>query len=201
MNTSELIEWGGIILILLLIFAETGLLLGLIIPGGETLVFTSGLLASTGVLNINIYVLLILMIVAGLAGDTSGYLIGRRYGRKLYDRPDKWYFKKKYLHTVENFFRKYKRRTIILGKFLPVVRPFTPITAGIARLKNGVFLIMSFAAQVLYMGAFVLAGYFLGSRFPELKNYLHWILPATVIILVVPVIWTIRKEANKNDRA
>jgi membrane-associated protein len=196
MDTSSIIEWGGIALIAVLIFAETGLLLGLIIPGGETLVFTSGLLVSTGVLDLNVVLLLTTLSAAGFVGDVSGYTIGRKYGGRLLERKDKWYFKKKYLQAVEQFFQRHKRRTIIIGKFVPVVRPFVPVTAGISRMKNVMFVFLSLVSVVIYMSAFVLAGYFLGNRFPEIKNYLHWILPITVIVLVVPVIIKIRKEAN-----
>ena len=197
MNTSELIEWGGIVLILLLVFAETGLLLGLIIPGGETLVFTTGLLASTGVLNFQPGWLLLLLIVAGFAGDCSGYYIGRKFGRKLYEKKDTWYFKKKYLHAVEDFFKRHKKRTIIIGKFLPLIRPFSPVTAGMSRLNVYFFMLMSVIALLLYIGVFLLAGYFLGKRFPELKNYLHWILPISVLILVVPVVLQVRRAAGE----
>lgn len=196
MDTSNIIEWGGIALIAILIFAETGLLLGLIIPGGETLVFTSGLLVSTGVLDLNVVMLLTTLSAAGFVGDVSGYTIGRKYGSRLLERKDKWYFKKKYLHAVEQFFKRHKRRTIIIGKFVPVVRPFVPVTAGISQMKNMMFVLLSLVSVVIYMSAFVLAGYFLGNRFPDIKNYLHWILPITVVVLVVPVIIKIRKEAN-----
>lgn len=196
MDTANIIEWGGIALIAILIFAETGLLLGLIIPGGETLVFTSGLLVSTGVLHTDVSVLLAVLVASGFAGDASGYVIGRKFGQRLLQREDKWYFKKKYLQAVEQFFRKHKRRTIIIGKFVPVVRPFVPVTAGVARMKNVLFILLTFLSVGIYMSAFLLAGYFLGNRFPEVKHYLHWILPITVIVLVVPVIIKIRKEAK-----
>lgn len=199
MNTSELVEWGGIFLIIVLIFAETGLLLGLVIPGGETLVFTSGLLVSTGVLHIDPFVLLAVLIAAGFIGDVSGYLIGRKMGSKVHEKEDTWYFKKKYLHVVEDFFKRHKKRSIIIGKFLPVIRPFTPVTAGISKMDRKVFFGLSILSAVLYMSIFLLAGYYLGNSFPQIKNYLHWILPATVLLLVVPVLLKIRKDAKKQS--
>src|SRR5688500_10221709 len=100
-ETAGLIAWGGIFIIALLVFADTGLRLGLSIPGGETLVVTAGVLVSTGTLDISIVTLLIILIVAGFAGDTSGYFIGKKFGRRLYDKKDTWYFKKTYLRMAE----------------------------------------------------------------------------------------------------
>jgi membrane-associated protein len=197
METSNLIEWGGIALVALLIFAETGLLLGLVIPGGETLVFTTGLLISTKVLHTDVTMMLPLLVVAGFAGDTSGYLIGRKFGPNLYTKKDTWYFKQKYLKAVQRFFIKYKKRTIFIGKFLPIIRPFTPLTAGITKLPRVLFFGSSLLATAVYMSTFLLAGYYLGDRFPQLKNYLHWVLPASVILLVGPVIWKLKKESSK----
>jgi len=168
----------------------------LVIPGGETLIFTAGLLVSTEVLHVDIVAFLALLAAAGFIGDCSGFYIGRKFGSKLYERNDTWYFKKKYLKAVEDFFKRYKKSTIILGKFLPVIRPFTPVTAGISKMKIPYFAALSAAAVIIYMSAFLLAGYFLGNRFPEIKNYLHWVLPVSIVVLVVPVVWKLRNKVK-----
>jgi membrane-associated protein len=196
-QTQNLIAWGGIFLILLLIFAETGLLLGLVVPGGETLVFTSGFLVSTGTLNISILLFFLLMVLAAFFGDVSGYLIGKKLGPKLYDKDDTWYFKKKYLLLTQDYMTRHKKRSILIGKFFPVIRPFIPVLAGITNLNKKSYFPLSFISVLLYLGTFLFAGYLLGNRFPELKNYLGWILPASVIILLVPVMIQFRKGRHK----
>jgi membrane-associated protein len=192
-QTHNLIAWGGVLLILLLVFAETGLLLGLIVPGGETLVFTSGFLVSIGALDISILPFFLLMVAAAILGDTSGYFIGRKLGPKLYDKKETWYFKKKYLLLTQDYMTRHKKKAIVLGKFFPVIRPFIPLLSGIAGLKKRRFFPLSFLSVLIYLSVFLFSGYFLGTRFPGLKNYLGWILPASVIILLVPVIVQFRK--------
>ncbi len=196
-STQSLIAWGGIVIILLLVYAETGLLLGLVIPGGETLVFTSGLLVSSGTLEISIGIFFALMVIVSFLGDCSGYYIGKRFGKKLYDKQDTWYFKKRYLHKTEEYIHKHKKRSIIVGKFFPVVRPFTPLIAGTTNLKPSFFFPLTAIAILIYMSAFLLTGYYLGSRFPQLKDYLGWILPITVIVLLIPVFIQLRKGKRK----
>ena len=196
-ETAGLIAWGGVLIIALLVFAETGLLLGLIIPGGETLVFTAGLLVSTGTLDISITTLLILLILAGFAGDTSGYFIGKKFGRRMYQKEDTWYFKKTYLQMAESFFKKHKRSAIIFGKFFPVIRPFSPVISGTTGVPATTFFVLSALACALYMSAFTLLGYYLGGRFPAIKDYLGWILPITIIIALVPVILQVRKHKKE----
>jgi membrane-associated protein len=193
-QTQNLVAWGGIALILLLIYAETGLLLGLVIPGGETLIFTAGFLTSTGTLNISILPFFILLMMAGFLGDASGYYIGKKLGPKLYKKEDTWYFKKSYLLLTQDYVARHKKRAIIVGKFFPVIRPFIPMLSGITQLKWPTFLVLSFCSVLLYMSTFLFAGYFLGSRFPGLKAYLGWILPASVLLLLIPVLLQIRKN-------
>lgn len=193
-GSSGLIAWGGVFIIALLIFAETGLLLGLIIPGGETLIFTSGILVSSGGLHINIYLLLLILIVAGYCGDCSGYYVGKRFGPKLYNKKDTWYFRKKYLQMAEEFFKKHKRTAVLFGKFLPVIRPFSPLMSGMIHLKRSSFLLLSLLSVILYMSGFLFAGYFLGNQFPQIKNYLGWILPISILILLIPVYMQVKKN-------
>ncbi|HUC80140.1 MAG TPA: DedA family protein [Flavisolibacter sp.] len=196
-QTQNLIAWGGVFIILLLIFAETGFLLGLVVPGGETLVFTAGFLTSTGALNIEIIPFFLLMILASFLGDTSGYFIGKKLGPKLFEKEDAWYFKKKYVIMTQDYMKRHKRKALVLGKFFPVIRPFLPVLSGISGLRKSQFFTLSFLSILVYLGTFLFAGYFLGSRFPGLKDYLGLILPVTVVILLVPVLVQLRKSRKK----
>jgi membrane-associated protein len=197
-QSAEIIEWGGILIIAILIFAETGLLLGLVVPGGETLVFTAGLLVSTGTLHIHAALLLGILVLCGLAGDISGFYMGKKLGRKLHHRKDTWYFRKKYLYLTEDFIQRHRRRSIIIGKFLPIIRPFMPFISGTTDIRPAVFVSLSALAVALYMSAFLLTGYFLGDRFPQIKNYLGWIIPISIIIALIPVIQQVRKAKAKS---
>ncbi|MFD2245339.1 DedA family protein [Pontibacter ruber] len=196
MDTASLIEWGGFLIIAILIFAETGLLIGLVVPGGETLVFTAGLLVSTDSLSVPVTILLISLIVAGIVGDTSGYYIGKKFGRKLYDKRDTWYFKKKYLYLAADYFAKHRKAAIIFGKYLPIIRPFSPVISGTTNMKFSVFIFLTVVASILYMSTYVLAGYFLGNQFPEIKEYLGWIVPISIVVALIPVFKQLRKAKS-----
>jgi membrane-associated protein len=179
-----------------LVFAETGLMLGLVIPGGETLIFATGLLISTNVLRLPVAAVLPVLVACAIAGDISGYLIGKKLGPQLKDKPDTWYFKKKYVHIAEDFVKKYKKRSLVLGKFLPVVRPFMPLISGVSHMSFTFFLILTVLSACLYIGSFLLLGYFLGSRFPAIEQYLGWIIPISIVVALIPVVRHLRKFKN-----
>lgn len=193
-ETAGLIEWGGFIIIVAFVFAETGLLLGLVVPGGETLLFTAGLLVSTGTLNVDIVTLMIAIILAAIAGDICGFFIGRKFKKRIYEKQDTWYFKKKYLTMAEKYISKHKKSALIFGKFLPVIRPFSPVITGTTTLPFSSFISLSGIAVILYACVFTLTGYLLGSQFPGIKNYLGFILPLSIMIALVPVIIQVRKS-------
>ena len=195
-ETSGLIEWGGLLLILLFVFAETGFLLGLVVPGGESLLFTAGLLVSTRTLQTDIISLLTGIVIAALAGDALGFYIGRRFKKRLYHKEDTWYFKKKYLRMAEEHIGKHKKSSIIFGKFLPVIRPFTPAITGTTQMPFLKFGLLSLAAVILYAGAFTLTGFLLGSQFPQIKDYLGFILPVSILVALVPIIMQVRKQRD-----
>jgi membrane-associated protein len=193
-ETSGLIEWGGFLIIIAFVFAETGLLLGLVVPGGETLLFTAGLLVSTGTLNVDIVTLMITIILAAIAGDICSFFIGKKFKKRIYEKEDTWYFKKKYLTMAEKYIDKHKKSSLIFGKFLPVIRPFSPVISGTTAMPFSVFIPVSMLAVILYVSAFTLTGYFLGSQFPWIKDYLGYILPISIMIALVPVIIQVRNS-------
>jgi membrane-associated protein len=193
-ETSGLIEWGGFLIIVAFVFAETGLLLGLVVPGGETLLFTAGLLVSTRTLHVDIVTLMIAIILAAIAGDICGFFIGKKFKKRIYEKEDTWYFKKKYLIMAEEYIIKHKKSALIFGKFLPVIRPFSPVITGTTAMPFRAFISMSGVAVILYVSAFTLTGYLLGSQFPWIKDYLGFILPVSIMIALVPVIIQVRNS-------
>ncbi|HEY0895357.1 MAG TPA: DedA family protein [Sphingobacteriaceae bacterium] len=197
MEASEIIEWGGFVIIVAFVFAETGLLLGLVVPGGETLLFTAGLLVSTQTLQVSIVTLVLCIILAAIAGDISGFYIGRNFKDRLYRKKDTWYFKKKYLSLAEEYIEKHKKGALIIGKFMPVIRPFSPVITGTTRMAPHTFIPISLVASVLYVSIFTLGGYLLGSEFPQVKRYLAYILPVSIIVSIIPVILQVRKQKKQ----
>lgn len=196
-SPEEMIRYGGLTLICLIVFVETGFLIGLVIPGGDSLLFTTGLLCATDVLKTDIYLLIPLLIVAGIAGDLLGYYIGQKMGPGLYKRRDSWLFKKKHLEKAEQFYREKGKTAIIAGKFVPVVRTFNPLLSGVSRLGLPVYLPITAIGTSLWICSLVLTGYFLGRRFPQIKEYIYFIIPAIIIISLIPLV--IKYFRDKKD--
>ena len=199
MDTQAIIEWGGFLIITLLVLSETGLLLGLAIPGGETLVFTAGLLSGTAVLDTSVTLLLPALVLAAFLGDLCGFFIGKRIGKKLYKKEDTWWFRKKYLYMAEDFIHRHKRKSLIIGKFLPVIRPFTPVMSGMTNVSKPQFFSISALGCVLYIAIFGLAGYFLGNQFPQIKDYIWWILPISITVAIITVVFQAKKFSKQQD--
>jgi membrane-associated protein len=201
-SPEEMIRYGGLALICAVIFIETGLLLGLVIPGGDSFLFTAGLLCATEVLPTPILLLLPLLIVAGILGDLLGYSIGKKLGRKLYSRPDTWIFKKKHLRKAEQFYLRQGKTAIIAGKFMSVVRTFNPLISGATLLPLPTYMAITSLATALWISVLVLTGYFVGLKMPWLKDYLQFIVPGIILVSVSPLILKYcRKRPKKTHQA
>jgi membrane-associated protein len=187
-SPEELIRYGGLALICAVIFIETGLLLGLVIPGGDSFLFTAGLLCATQVLPTSIFLLIPLLIVSGILGDLLGYTIGKKLGRKLFSRPDSWIFKRKHLQQAQDFYQRKGKTAIIAGKFLSVVRTFNPLLSGATRMPLGTYLTVTSIGTALWISALVLTGYFAGHQFPWLKDYIPYLIPGIILVSVLPLI-------------
>ncbi len=178
-----LIEWGGYVGLVAIIFAESGLFFGFFLPG-DSLLFTAGFLASQGYLNI--WILAPLLFIAAVAGDSVGYAFGYRVGPALFSREDSRFFKKEYLVRTEHFFEKYGSRAIIIARFIPIVRTFTPILAGVGKMRYATFLSFNIIGAGLWTLGLTCLGYFLGSVIPGIDQYLLPIILAIIIVSVLP---------------
>ncbi|MFL5731268.1 MAG: DedA family protein [Cytophagaceae bacterium] len=194
---DTLIEYGGLTLVLIAVFIETGLLVGLVIPGGESLLFTAGLLAGTKVLDVNVLFLMIFISLAAFIGDLTGYTIGRKLGRDYFIKKDTFFFRKKNMERAERFYAKYGISAIILGRFLPFIRTFNPLLSGITGMEFRKFFIVTGSACVLYVNVTIFTGYFLGRYFPEIKDYMSFIIPAIILFMLFPVIRGLIKEIKR----
>jgi len=197
-NPHNLITIGGLILLLVIIYLETGFFLGLILPGGDYLVFTAGMLAGTHFLDISIFVLVPSMIGAAILGDFTGYAKGKWLGNKLFDKEENKYFKKSYILRSEQFYQKYGMGAFILGRFLPVVRTLVPMLAGASRLSLKRFSLYNVLGAVIWIGSLAPLGYFLGNEFPGLIDYSIYFLIGFLILASAPVIVSFFKSRKAN---
>lgn len=195
-NPESIIHYGGIYLLLLVVFAETGLFVGFFLPG-DSLLFTAGLLCSAGILTMHPAFLVILIIIAAVAGNMVGYVFGKKVGPLLFKRKSGILFRQEHLERANEFYNKHGKKTIILSRFLPVVRTFAPIVAGIVKLEFYKFIIYSFAGAILWVNTLVLAGYFLGKYLPETKEYLGYIIIFLIVITSIPFIINLFKKRIK----
>lgn len=180
-NLPVLIESVGYVGLAAITFAESGLLIGFFLPG-DSLLFTAGFIASQGLLNINI--LVPLLFVAAVLGDSIGYSFGYRLGPRIFSKSDSLFFHKDHIKRAEAFFAKHGSKTIIMARFLPVIRTFAPIMAGVGRMRYRTFFVYNIVGALLWAVGMLLLGYFLGSFIPHADRY---ILPIVIIILVASV--------------
>jgi membrane-associated protein len=197
-NPESIIQYGGLWLLLFVLFAETGLLIGFFLPG-DSLVFISGLICATSpqLLGVNIFVLMSAMCFAAIVGNMFGYYFGYRAGETLYEKKDSLFFKKSHLLTTKAFYEKHGGKTIILGRFLPIVRTFAPILAGVIKIDFKKFMLYNIIGAVSWINSIGLAGYFLGQKFPGINNYLGYIIIGFIIITTIPVLRTYLKNRKQ----
>ena len=198
LTNPESIVKLGLPLLLFVIFAETGLLIGFFLPG-DSLVFISGLLCATNplLLHVSITVLITCMSLAAITGNTFGYYFGKRVGAELYKRPDSFFFKKKHLETTRIFYERHGGKTLLFGRFLPVIRTFAPILAGVINIDAKKFMLYNIAGAIAWIGSVAGIGYFLGAKFPQTKDYLAYIVIGLIAITSIPVLLTYLKERKK----
>ena len=183
---DELIRVGGYVLITAIVFAETGLLVGCFLPG-DSLLVTSGLVAAGGGA-ITIGVLVVLLSLAAIAGDSTGYTIGYNLGPRLFSREDSRVFHKDHLMRTQQFYEQYGAKTIILARFIPIIRTFAPTVAGVGRMRYRTFLVFNVLGGIGWVLSMTLTGYFLGRSVPHIDRYLHWIIGVVIVLSVSPLL-------------
>ncbi|MEY9777506.1 membrane-associated protein [Arthrobacter sp. MW3 TE3886] len=175
-----------VLLICGIIFAETGLLIGFFLPG-DSMLFTAGLLVATGTIQVNIWVLTALIIVAAIIGNQVGYLIGSKAGPALFNKPDSKLFKRENVESAHAFFEKHGGKALILARFVPIIRTFVPVIVGVAQMSKRKFFTYNVIGAVLWGGGVTLLGYLLGDKVPWVKDNLDIIFIAIVLVSVIPI--------------
>jgi membrane-associated protein len=189
---------------LLVIFAENGLVVGFFLPG-DSLIFLAGLISGTkpDLLGTDITTLTIAMFLAAVAGSLFGYVFGRRVGPTLFERKDSIIFKRKYLDITQSFYAKHGGKTLVMGRFLPIIRTFAPIIAGVIRVPVPTFMFFNVVGGALWITSLSLIGYFLGTQFPAIENYVGYIVIGFIGITTTLLVRTYikqRREVNARKK-
>lgn len=187
----------GYLGLLVIVFAESGVFFGFFLPG-DSLLFTAGLLASQGLLNI--WALLILIPLAAILGDNFGYWFGAKVGPRIFTREDSFFFHKKHIERTRDFYLKYGAKALVLARFIPVVRTFTPVLAGVGKMPYRTFLKYNILGGVLWGVGMTLLGYFLGTVIPGIEKYLTPIILAIIVISFSPIIREVVKHRAGDHR-
>ena len=182
-DLEELIRWGGYTTLAGIVFCETGIMLGFFLPG-DSLLVTAGLFAAKGTLNIA-WLNLILM-VAAIAGDSVGYWIGSKGGRKLYARPDSRFFRRRHLLAARTFYEKHGGKTIVFARFMPIIRTFAPVVAGVGEMNYRRFVAYNIFGGIAWVFSMTMVGYVLGRSIPNLDRYIHLIIAVVIFLSLLP---------------
>lgn len=186
MDVNTIIESGGLLVVALVIFAESGMLLGFFLPG-DTLLIAAGIFAAQGKLSIGLTIAVIAL--AAIVGDNTGYAIGRYAGKRMFRKKDGILFRQEYLERSEKFYERFGAKTMLVGHFLPIVRTFAPMVAGIGKMSHWQFFIYDAIGDIAWAFITTMLGYWFGSKIPNLDHYL---LPAFAIVVVLcfaPLFW------------
>jgi membrane-associated protein len=192
-DLKGLIQWGGMFLVCAIMFVETGLFIGFFLPG-DSLLVTAGIFAAAGHLRIGLLLSVVPLCV--IAGDQLGYWIGRRAGKALYKKDDSLLFKKRHLERAHLFYEKYGGKTIIMARYVPIVRTFAPPVAGAARMNYRKYISFSILGGILWVWSMVLVGYFLASAIPDVDKHLHIVIAVVILLSILPAIIEARRQGR-----
>jgi membrane-associated protein len=191
---DDLVRWGGYVVLVAIVFTETGLLVGFFLPG-DSLLITAGLVAAAG--GLNIWWLNGLLIVAAVVGDSVGYTIGARMGPRLFTREQSLVFNPRHVERTRAFYARHGAKTIVLARFVPIIRTFAPVVAGVGQMHYPRFLFYNAAGGIGWVASMTWAGYLLGSVIPNIGNYLHLVVAVVIVLSVVPIGLEVLRERRR----
>ncbi len=197
LNVTHIIQAGGLALIAALIFGESGMFIGFFFPG-DTLLLSAGVFAATGKLPLLPTILVIA--VAAILGDNTGYHIGKRYGRRLFRKPDGVVFRQQYVQQAEDFYERHGSKTMLIAHFVPIVRTFAPAVAGVAKMDYRQFFAFDAVGDTAWAAVVTLIGYWFGRRIPNLDHYIMLAVAAVVVITLGPTFYHLAKAIINSRR-
>lgn len=190
-NLSELIRWGGYMVLALIIFSETGIFAGFFLPG-DSVIVTAGLFAGKG--DLNVWILFFLLSTMAILGDAVGYWFGRVTGPKIFTKEDSFFFSKKHIARAQRLYEKYGGKIIIIARFIPIVRTFAPIVAGVGNMSYKKFASYNIIGGIGWIGSMLSIGYFLGRVIPNIDQHIDKVIIIVVILSILPGIIEYLKE-------
>lgn len=182
-NLPELVQWAGVFGLAAIVFSETGLLVGFFLPG-DSLLVTAGLFAARGYLNV--YVLVPVLTLAAICGNSLGYFIGRTTGPRIFNRENSLFFNKKHAIRAHDFYLRHGRKTIVLAQFMPIIRTFSPVIAGVGGMSYKVFMTFNIIGAFVWIWSMVGIGYFLGTYIPEIDQHIGIVVVIVVFLSILP---------------
>jgi membrane-associated protein len=187
-DVEGLIRWGGPLLVCIIVFIETGFFVGFFLPG-DSLLVTAGVFSAAGTIPLR-WILLPVMLCA-IVGDQIGYWVGRAAGATLYRRQDSFFFRRSHLQRAHDFYEKYGGKTVILARFIPIIRTFCPPVAGAAGMSYSRYLAYDIFGGTFWVGSMVLGGFFLGRSIPNISQRIHYVIAVVIVLSILPAIITI----------
>ncbi|QQS19926.1 VTT domain-containing protein [Candidatus Saccharibacteria bacterium] len=191
LDFTEIVRSGGLLILFLIIFAESGMMVGFFFPG-DTLLFSAGILAAAGQLPIVLTIFVIA--AAAIIGDNTGYQIGKHLGPKLFKKEDGIIFRKDLIIKAEKFYEKYGTKTMLVAHFIPIIRSFAPVTAGAGRMDYKQFVIYDAIGDIVWAASVTLLGYFVGSRIPGVEHYIEPVLIGIILVTLLPTLYHALKD-------
>jgi membrane-associated protein len=196
-NVPKLIEVGGLIGLTIVIFSETGLMVGFFLPG-DSLLVTAGVVAAGGLLNI--YTLIPTLILAAICGNATGYFIGKRAGKALYSRKDSFFFRRQHLISTHEFYEKHGGATIIMAQFMPIVRTFAPVVAGAADMTYRRFASFNVIGAITWITSMTLTGFLLGRSIPNIDKNIHFVVAIVIGLSLLPAVYAAVKSRTSKSK-
>ena len=182
-DVEAIIRWGGVLMLVAIVFAETGLLVGFFLPG-DSLLVTAGVFAAAG--HLDITSVLFLCSAAAIAGDKVGYWIGARTGPRIFRREDSLLFRRAHLLRAQNFYERHGGKTIILARFMPIIRTFAPVVAGVGTMAYRRFVAFNVVGGVLWVWSMALLGFSLGHAVPDIDRHIHLVIVVVIVLSILP---------------
>jgi len=192
----ELVRWGGYVALAVIVFTETGLLIGFFLPG-DSLLITAGLVAAAG--GLDIWLLNVLLSAAAIVGDSVGYAIGYRAGPHIFTREDSRWFSKKHLVRTREFYERHGAKTIVIARFVPIIRTFAPVVAGVGQMSYRRFLFYNVAGGLGWVLSMTWAGYLLGNVVPNIDRHIHIVVIVVIVLSVIPIAVEVFRERRRQS--
>jgi membrane-associated protein len=193
-SLDDLIRWGGYAILVGIVFTETGLLVGFFLPG-DSLLVTAGLVAAAG--GLNIWWVNSLLIVAAIVGDSVGYAIGARLGPRLFTREQSLLFNPRHVERTRRFYERHGAKTIVIARFVPIIRTFAPVVAGVGQMRYRRFLVYNVAGGVGWVTSMTWMGYLLGRAVPNIADYIHIVVIVVIVVSMIPIVVEILRERRR----